>query len=373
PRSNLTDGNYVDSDAATLDPPADEAPADCAKEFPKYTRYAVVASCFMLQALSCGSIHSWGIQQEYLIAHDFAGDKGRIKTLSYIGTLMYFGVLAGLRFGRTKRCALLASFSWRLALMAASFCSEPWQLCLALGIIFGLGGGIVYSPASTASARWFTKRRGLATGIALAGVGIGGLVIAPLTEFLVRTVGVPWSQRIASIYIIVFGSISFDWSAFRDRSFAVQALMVFFATAAYIVPVTYWPQFWTSKGISPETASVMIAISNVSNAVGRIVIGVTADYIGVLNSLMIGVGCSTIGALVIWPFATSVGSGLVMGINLRVCAWIGIPAASEILATSGHGTDFIGMIIYTGVLWAVSFFFASYNRLSYSRQVFVKV
>ncbi|KAJ1947286.1 hypothetical protein FBU59_001897 [Linderina macrospora] len=201
---------------------------------------------------------------------------------------------------------------------------------------------------------------------------------------------------------------SFDWSAFRDRRFAIQALMVFFATAAYIVPVTYWPQFWTSKGISPETASIMIAISNVSNAVGRIVIGMTADYIGVLNSLMIGVGCSTIGALIIWPFATSVGSGLVMGIIYgfgaggywtlvplaaaklfgvdklasntgifytlsALSAWIGIPVASSILANIGHGTDYIGMIIYIGVLWAVSFSFASYNRLSYSRKVFVKV
>ncbi|KAJ1958172.1 hypothetical protein EC988_000456 [Linderina pennispora] len=265
----------------------------------------------------------------------------------------------------------------------------------------------------------------MATGLALSGVGVGGLIIAPLTEFLVRHIGVPWSQRISAIYTIVFGAIAcyfvrvpfqdksrtlrnFDWKAFHDRRFAIQALMVFFATAAYLVPVSYLPQFWTSHGVGAETASVMIAISNVSNAVGRLAMGVAADYIGVLNSLVLGVGCSTIGALVIWPFATSVGSGLVMGIIYgfgsggywtlvplaaaklfgidklasntgifytlsALSAWIGNPVGGAILANSRHGSQYLGMIMYVGALWAVSFFFASCNRLSYSRQVLVKV
>ncbi|KAJ2360785.1 hypothetical protein H4S02_011854, partial [Coemansia sp. RSA 2611] len=69
-------------------------------EFPTYTRYAVVASCFVIQGLSCGLVHSWGVQQEYLAANVYVGETSKIKTLSYIGTLMYFslylwGMLAG--------------------------------------------------------------------------------------------------------------------------------------------------------------------------------------------------------------------------------------------------------------------------------------
>ncbi|ORX63975.1 MFS general substrate transporter [Linderina pennispora] len=414
---------YVESDAATLDPPPNEGATDPAKEFPAHTRYAVVASCFMMQALACGTIHAWGIQQEYLAAHNFAGNESKIKTLSYIGTLMYFsqylwGMLAGWMadvWSYRKVCFIGVVFL-AIGPLVASFCNQPWQYCLTQGILFGLGAGLVFNPTSTAPARWFTTRRGLATGITVAGVGVGGLVIAPLTEFLVQNVGVPWSQRIAAIYLFVLGSIScyfvrvpfqdktrtlnnFDWSAFRDRRFAVHALMVSFVTAAYLVPYTYLPQFWTSKGISSKTASVLIAIANVSSAVGRLAMGFLR------TALVLAI--STVAALLIWPFATSIGAGLVMGIFYgfaaggywtllplaaaklfgvdklasytgifyslsAVSAWLGNPVAGAILANPGHGTNYIGMIVYIGVLWAVALVFATINRRSYSHRIFVK-
>ncbi|KAJ2405899.1 hypothetical protein GGF41_007004, partial [Coemansia sp. RSA 2531] len=218
-----------------------------------------------------------------------------------------------------------------LGQLLASFCKEPWQLCLTEGIVFGLGIGLVFSPTSTAPARWFTKRRGLATGIAVAGVGVGGLVIAPLTEYLVRKTSVEWSLRISAIYIIVLGSIAcyfvrvpfqdktrtlrnFDWHAFGDRRFAIHACMVFFVTAAYIVPYAFLPEFWVAKGLSSQTASVLIAVANVASSVGRVATGFAADYIGVLNSLVLCLAIASISCFVLWPFATGVGVGVVMGL-----------------------------------------------------------
>ncbi|KAJ2243474.1 hypothetical protein GGI13_006586, partial [Coemansia sp. RSA 455] len=209
--------------------------------FPTYTRYAVVASCFVIQGLSCGLVHAWGVQQEYLAANVYVGEPSKIKTLGYIGTLMYFslylwGMLAGwlAEVWSYRKLCFVGIVIMALGQLLASFCKEPWQLCLTEGIVFGLGIGLVFSPTSTAPARWFTKRRGLATGIAVAGVGVGGLVIAPLTEYLVRKTSVEWSLRISAIYIIVLGSIAcyfvrvpfqdktrtlrnFDWYAFGDR------------------------------------------------------------------------------------------------------------------------------------------------------------
>ncbi|KAJ2374058.1 hypothetical protein IW150_003310, partial [Coemansia sp. RSA 2607] len=235
-------------------PPVD----DSAKSFPRHTRYSVIASCFVLQGLSCGLVHSWGVQQRYLASNVYADSPHKIKTLSYIE-----------------------------------------------GIVFGIGIGLVFSPTSTAPARWFTTHRGLATGITVAGVGVGGLIIAPLTDYIVREVGVKWSLRVSAIYIIVLGSIacffvrvpfqdkartlrSFDWGAFNDRRFAVHSCMVFFVTAAYIIPYSFLPTFWAYHGISSETSSVLIAVANVASSVGRIALGLGADHIGVLNSLVRG-------------------------------------------------------------------------------------
>ncbi|KAJ1947285.1 hypothetical protein FBU59_001896 [Linderina macrospora] len=133
------DEKNPDSDTVTLDSPTDDTLDGSINEFPKYTRYAVVASCFMLQALSCGSIHSWGIQQEYLTAHDFAGDEGRIKTLSYIGTLMYFGVyLWGMLAGwlaevwSYRKLCFIGVVCLAVGPLAASFCSEVRKIAMPI-------------------------------------------------------------------------------------------------------------------------------------------------------------------------------------------------------------------------------------------------
>ncbi|KAJ2524065.1 hypothetical protein GGI11_001079 [Coemansia sp. RSA 2049] len=373
---------------------------DPAKEFPRYTRYAVIVGCFVIQALSCGTIHAWGVQQEYLAANVYSGDESGIKTLGYVGTLMFFGIyiwgmLAGwmAEVWSYRKLCVIGVLLMFLGQLLGSFCKQPWQLCLAEGIVYGLGGGLVYSPTSTAPARWFTTRRGLATGITVAGVGVGGLVIAPLTEYLVshtRTLK------------------NFNWGAFYNRRFVVQALMVFFVTAAYIVPFMYLPQFWVSKGISSQTASVIIAVANVSSSIGRVVTGLAADYIGVLNSLMVTLIVSSISCLLIWPLTTGTGVAIVMGIfygfpsggywtlaplaagklfgvsmlasttgifytTSAIGAWLGTPVAGALLHGPGHDSDFLSMSLYIGALWAVAFIMAVINRLSYSKALFKSV
>ncbi|KAJ2845095.1 hypothetical protein GGI22_006665, partial [Coemansia erecta] len=132
---------------------------DPAKEFPRYTRYGVIVGCFIIQALACGTVHAWGVQQEYLATNVYAGDENGIKTLSYIGTLMFFsiyiwGMLAGWLaevWSYRKLCAI-GVVLMALGQIVGSFCKRPWQLCLAEGILYGLGCGLVFSPTSTAPA-----------------------------------------------------------------------------------------------------------------------------------------------------------------------------------------------------------------------------
>ncbi|KAJ2746776.1 hypothetical protein GGI20_001106 [Coemansia sp. BCRC 34301] len=399
--------------------------------FPAYTRYAVVAGCFVIQGLSCGLVHAWGVQQEYLAANVYDGSPSKLKTLSYVGTIMYFslyfwGMLAGwlAEVWSYPRLCLIGVMIMALGQLLASFCTEPWQLCLTEGVVFGLGIGLVFSPTSTASARWFTKRRGLATGIAVAGVGVGGLIIAPLTEFLVRQTSVEWSLRISAIYIMVFGTTAccfvrvpfqsktrtpgFAWQAFGDMRFTMHACMVFFVTAAYITPYAFLPEFWVAKGISSRTASVLIAVANVSSSIGRVATGFAADNIGVLNSLVLSLLIAALSCFVLWPLATGVGVAVVMslcygfaaggywslaplaagkmfgvdkltsnsGIFFTVSAagaWLGGPVAGAILAGPGHGTNFIGMCFYVGALWLVALVLALANRTLYSKKVLCKI
>src|SRR5262249_17826012 len=56
-------------------------------------------------------------------------------------------------------------------------------------------------PNNTAVARWFVARRGRALGIATAGISAGGIVFAPLAQFLITRLG--WRDAYAVLGLLV--------------------------------------------------------------------------------------------------------------------------------------------------------------------------
>lgn len=57
------------------------------------------------------------------------------------------------------------------ALVASSFAKKVWQLILTQGVLYAIGGSMLYSPTMFYLDEWFVKRKGLAFGIMWAGVG----------------------------------------------------------------------------------------------------------------------------------------------------------------------------------------------------------
>lgn len=109
--------------------------------------------------------------------------------------LIIYGVTAPIaavlmaRFG-TKRIAVSA-----LALIAAGtgftlFMTEAWQLALLWGVLVGVGTGcLALVFAASVTNAWFTKRRGLITGIFSAAYATGQLLFLPLISSIVESSG----------------------------------------------------------------------------------------------------------------------------------------------------------------------------------------
>lgn len=77
-----------------------------------------------------------------------------------------------------------------ITLIASYFISSILEIYILIG--FCLGGGLALSGFATHSAimpRWFKQKRGRATGIALSGIGIGILFLAPILERLIALFG----------------------------------------------------------------------------------------------------------------------------------------------------------------------------------------
>src|SRR3954470_3928478 len=72
-------------------------------------------------------------------------------------------------------------------IMLASLVSSPgqlWLLVLTYGAMGGIGLGAAYITPIAMLAKWFPDRRGLITGIAVAGFGFGAVITAPVAKAL---------------------------------------------------------------------------------------------------------------------------------------------------------------------------------------------
>jgi MFS family permease len=87
-------------------------------------------------------------------------------------------------------------------LLLAPLTTQPWHLYATLGVLVG-GGSVClgYSGQSLFLPYWFVRRRGLATGIAFAGVGIGSIVLLPALQLVIEGVG--WRTACWSLGLLV--------------------------------------------------------------------------------------------------------------------------------------------------------------------------
>ena len=71
------------------------------------------------------------------------------------------------RWPRLRRyCGPIGLFVIVVALIASSFSTHVWHLIhLTQGILYGVGGGILYAPVLMFLDEWFVKRKGLAFGV----------------------------------------------------------------------------------------------------------------------------------------------------------------------------------------------------------------
>jgi MFS family permease len=93
------------------------------------------------------------------------------------------------KFGTRKPMTLgLTLATIGLALMSTA--TQLWHLYLFYGILIGAGVALGhFLPVSTMVTFWFTRKRPLAIGILMAGVGIGTLIMAPVIARMISSLG----------------------------------------------------------------------------------------------------------------------------------------------------------------------------------------
>jgi MFS family permease len=149
-----------------------ERPAD---DEPRYG-WVVVWACFVALSVIFGVAYSFAAFFESF-ATEFSASRAAVSLVFGLSGLLYFvlGAFGGMladRFG-PRRVTSAGMLCIGAALGFGSMAQSMLQLTLVYGVGLGVGIALVYTPAIGCVQPWFSRRRGLAAGIASAGIGAG--------------------------------------------------------------------------------------------------------------------------------------------------------------------------------------------------------
>ncbi|MCP4578808.1 MAG: MFS transporter [Deltaproteobacteria bacterium] len=169
--------------------------------------WIVVAVAFVTLGVTLGIWYSYSVFF-LAIAEEFAWSKAQASSVFsvFIISQALMGVAVGYlqdRFG-PRMVLPFGSVLLTLALVLTSHADSIWYFRFSYGLLGGAGVSFMaFSSHSAFIPKWFERKRGLAVGIAMSGIGFGMLFIIPLAE---RSIGLfGWRTT----YLILAGVVLF--------------------------------------------------------------------------------------------------------------------------------------------------------------------
>ncbi len=274
-----------------------------AADEPRYG-WVVVWACFVALAVIFGVAYSFAAFFESFTT-EFNASRAEVSLVFGLSGLLYFvlGAFGGMladRFGprRVTTCGMLCICA---ALALGSVAQSMTQLTLFYGVGLGVGIALVYTPAIGCVQPWFSRRRGLAAGIASAGIGAGTfgvplLAAAAITQWqwrgtmLALAVGVLVVGLTATLLLRpapaaarradgTVPGVPFT-EALRSRSFRWLYAMCMLGAPAMFIPFAHLSAAARDLGVSDARAVGLVGLIGIGSLVGRFVIGSVADRVG---------------------------------------------------------------------------------------------
>jgi MFS family permease len=246
-----------------------------------------------------------------------------------------------------------------------SFCQSYWQYFVVIGIVGGAATSIIFVVPVACLGQYFNKKRGSATGLAMSGGSLGGIMFPLLLDHLWDRIGFSWGTRAVGLITIVLvlsgcllirpnracrrntatnakRSILPDFSILLIPSVVMLTAGVFFIEWGFFVGLEYIASYALSHGIDKEQAYQMVVYLNAGSFPGRWLPGIAADKFGRLNTMIATNVLCAIAMLAVWLPANgnlaatiifAVVFGFASGSNISL-----VPVCvGELCTTQGYG------------------------------------
>ena len=302
----------------------------------------VVVAAFAVTFIGFGCAYTFSAFVEPL-QREFGASRGSVSLVFSLAGFLYFGlgIVSGPladRFG-SRPLAATGMILTGLGLALASVARSLMEVYAAYGLGVGIGVGCAYVPAIGAVQRWFVRRRGFASGLAVSGIGVGTLVMPPLAAQLIQAVGWRTAYLALGALAVVIGAglslliendpsarnlgpdgdpvqpaarrrlpegISINTAVRSSRFIGLYAACLICSFGVF-VPFVHLVPYARDHGVAPSYAVLLLGVIGVGSTAGRFFLGDLADRAGrQLTLLLMFVGMAL--ALALWVISASLWS-----------------------------------------------------------------
>ncbi|KOR26740.1 OFA family MFS transporter [Clostridium sp. L74] len=109
-------------------------------------------------------------------------------TVSFVIAMVVFGKVQDMK--GPKLTVTLGGILMGLGLILSGIFTEPNIMVITMGIIAGAGIGTINASTTPPVVKWFPhEKKGMVTGIVVAGIGLSSAFYSPLANYLIKTIG----------------------------------------------------------------------------------------------------------------------------------------------------------------------------------------
>ena len=278
-------------------------------------------------------------------------------------------------------------------LLVASRATTVRQIYVIYGLGIGVGVGFVYVPAVGVVQRWFVRKRGLASGVAVTGIGLGTLCMPAASAALIYWSDWRTAYLLMSLFVFVFGILAalliletpeklglqadgdpikadpisiMEETDFADGAKGSQGISVrdamqtrpfwllyfgtFCTSLGLFIPFVHMVPFSNDLGLPTATGVMLFSLIGVGSTVGRFLVGGIADRLGRRQSLA-GMYTGFAAMFLWWLLADSVWELAVFTLLFGTCYGGFVALLPALTADYFSGPNMSGIIgtLYTSV------------------------
>jgi MFS family permease len=206
-----------------------------------------------------------------------------------------------------RRVVLVGAVCIGSGLLVTSRAPNLAVAVVAYGLGVGIGVGCFLVPVTACLGGWFLRRRALALGLSASGIGFGTILLVPVVQWMITTVG--WRQAYVVLAVVCSASLVFAalvatrppgsvpggrLSPARVRRAAeggpflqlyVGGLLL---SAGMYVPFVFLVRYAVDQGISKPSAALLLSVLGASNIVSRLALTSLAGRVGAVRMFL---GC----------------------------------------------------------------------------------